>query len=203
MGRLQPLIGAAFGSVLAASVSVYAAFVSYRLKQEDDARIEFRKHVVERQGVAVALIAEIEDNKEESEAVYDAETIVDIWRKLNADPAFMPFLAEDEGASEVYGALIDRLVLLPDTVVRPVVRYYAAHATLNESIAAWRSADFRALCNPADPGSVQVGRPRQVRFIIWTLLSLSDIFYVPLGDPCNHRAGGRARPGGHDLVAPA
>lgn len=177
-----PAIGTALGAVVAASVSVFAAYVSYRLKQEDDARIAERDRIVEQMGVAAALIAEIEDNKRASEAVHSYETIADIWRKMSDDAAFIPFLVEDEGGAQVYGAVLGRLLLLPYAVVRPVVRYYAADTTLNESIAAWRSLDFRALCNPKDSGSVLAGRPRQKRFVMWTLLSICDIYRVDLPD---------------------
>lgn len=177
-----PAIGTALGAVVAASVSVFAAYVSYRLKQEDDARI------AEQAGVAEALIAEIEDNKRASEAVHSFETIADIWRRMTDDPGFIPFLVEDEGGAQVYEAVIGRLLLLPYAVVRPVVRYYAADTTLNESIAAWRSADFRALCDPRDAASVAAGRPRQKRFVMWTLLSLCDVYRVELPDPATAMA---------------
>lgn len=182
VGAWRPGLGTAFGAVFAASVSVVAAFVSYRLKQEDDARLEERRRIEERMGLAGALISEIEDNKLGSEAVHSHATIEEIWQRMAADPAYLPFLVEDGRGSTVFDSVIDRLVLLPYPVVRAVVRYYAADATLNESIAAWRSPDFRALCNPADPGSVATGRPRQMRFVMWTLLVITEIYDVALED---------------------
>lgn len=186
-----PAIGTALGAVIAAAVSVFAAYISYRLKQDDDARIAERDRIVEQMGVAEALIAEIEDNKRAAEAVHSYETIADIWKKMSDDGAFIPFLVEDAGGAQVYEAVIGRLLLLPYAVVRPVVRYYAADNTLNESIAAWRSADFRALCDPKDAASVAAGRPRQKRFVMWTLLSICDVYRVDLPDL-------RTRPGPAD-----
>ena len=182
VGAWRPTIGAALGTFLAASVSVLAAYVSYRVKQEDDSRVDERRRIVEQKGVAEALIAEIEDNKRASEAVHSYETIADVWWKMTVEPAYLPFLVEDEGGDQVYGALIDRLLLLPYSVVRPVVRYCAADTTLNESIAAWRSPDSRALCDPKNAASIKAGRPRQKRFVMWTLLSICDVYRVELPD---------------------
>jgi hypothetical protein len=191
VGAWRPGLGTAIGAVFAASVSVAAAFVSYRLKQEDDARVEERRRIGEQMGLAGALISEIEDNKLGSDAVHSEATIAEVWQRMTADPAYLPFLVEDEGGGAVFGSVLDRLALLPYPVVRAVVRYYAADTTLNESIAAWRSADFRALCNPADPTSVEAGRPRQKRFVMWTLLSICDIYAVPLPDPVATSAAGQ------------
>jgi hypothetical protein len=174
---------AGLGGMFGASLTVFAAYTNYRLQQEDTARREERRRVLEQMGIAEALIADIEDNRQAAEQVHSYAGIADIWRAMVADPAYIPFLAEDEGGHQGYAAVIDRLPMLPYELVRAVVRYYAADTNPNESIAAWRSADFKALVDPKDAASVQAGRPRQQRFIIWTLLSITDIYAVALPGP--------------------
>jgi hypothetical protein len=195
VGLSSTALATGLGSVLAASVSVYAAFVSYRLKQEDDARIGAKEHVAELRGIAAALRAEIDDNARHSGRAMSAESIMSIWDKMDQDPTYFPFIVQDDGGSQVYAALIERLIPFANythPVVTTVVEYHAAEMALNQSIAACRSKEFRELCNPADTESVKLYRSRQMKFVARTLLGMSDVYDIPLPEASKARETGKA-----------
>lgn len=108
-------------------------------------RMAARRNRRERErDVQMALMAEIEPNLETLELFDLSEYLERLTDRMRADASFIPFVPQERNDT-VFLSMVSEIHVLPEPVIKPVVRYYSQLFAIDGMIDDLRSEGFRAL----------------------------------------------------------
>jgi hypothetical protein len=131
-------------AIVAAFISALVTAIGWYVGHRQDVRREAAKRIERIRDVQTAILAEIRANRHRLHAVDLEAHAALVAAKMNADPAFTPFVPREVPAFLI-DALMGEIHILPTGIIDPVILYYRQALTLSQLADDLRSERFEKL----------------------------------------------------------